>query len=223
MAERPDGGCCSRRAFLSDDDDRARLDDAVASLTDDDWRFRDRAWAPKGYLGWTDARTSPTFAPGVQGAHLPEPARVRRRYRLRPAQQGGRTRGQAADHETRCVLATSIACTRNGSPPTRRRSVLKTTITEYDRRGWGEAARPALVLHRRAGRPCRIDRSGSPTPPNSPNCSGRACDEARRDVPAARGISADRRPPGDQRIVVRLALIAELLSGSLLLRRIVVR
>lgn len=28
---RPDDGCCSHGAFLSDDDDRARLDDAVKS------------------------------------------------------------------------------------------------------------------------------------------------------------------------------------------------
>ena len=27
---RPDDGCCSHGAFLSDDDDRARLDDAVS-------------------------------------------------------------------------------------------------------------------------------------------------------------------------------------------------
>ena len=29
---RPDDGCCSHGAFLSDDDDRARLDDAVQRL-----------------------------------------------------------------------------------------------------------------------------------------------------------------------------------------------
>ena len=41
VAGRPDDGCCSHGAFLSDDDDRARLDDAVKKLTDDDWQFRE--------------------------------------------------------------------------------------------------------------------------------------------------------------------------------------
>ncbi len=47
---RPDDGCCSHGAFLSDDDDRARLDDAVAKLTDDDWQFREKGLGRKGYL-----------------------------------------------------------------------------------------------------------------------------------------------------------------------------
>jgi hypothetical protein len=42
VEDRPDDGCCSHGAFLSDDDDRARLDDAVAKLSDDDWQFRDK-------------------------------------------------------------------------------------------------------------------------------------------------------------------------------------
>src|SRR6476620_3684242 len=47
---RPDGGCWSHGAFMSDDDDIARLDDAVTKLTDDDWQFRDKGLGRKGYL-----------------------------------------------------------------------------------------------------------------------------------------------------------------------------
>ena len=50
VAGRPDDGCCSHGAFLSDDDDRARLDDAVRQLTDDDWQFREKGLGRKGYL-----------------------------------------------------------------------------------------------------------------------------------------------------------------------------
>src|ERR1700743_3623296 len=50
VEDRPDDGCCSHGAFLSDDADRARLDDAVAKLTDDDWQFRDKGLGRKGYL-----------------------------------------------------------------------------------------------------------------------------------------------------------------------------
>ena len=47
---RPDDGCCSHGAFLSDDDDRALLDDAVKTLTDEDWQFRSKGLGRKGYL-----------------------------------------------------------------------------------------------------------------------------------------------------------------------------
>ena len=50
VAGRPDDGCCSHGAFMSDDDDVARLDDAVKQLTDDDWQFRDKGLGRKGYL-----------------------------------------------------------------------------------------------------------------------------------------------------------------------------
>src|SRR6201996_1648125 len=47
---RPNDGCCSHGAFLSDDDDRARLDDAVTKLTDADWQFREKGLSRKSYL-----------------------------------------------------------------------------------------------------------------------------------------------------------------------------
>jgi hypothetical protein len=50
VAGRPDDGCCSHGAFLSDDDDRANLDAAVEKLTDEDWQFRSKGMGRKGYL-----------------------------------------------------------------------------------------------------------------------------------------------------------------------------
>jgi len=47
---RPDDGCCSHGAFLSDKDDRTRLDAAVKMLTDEDWQFREKGLGRKGYL-----------------------------------------------------------------------------------------------------------------------------------------------------------------------------
>ncbi|MCH9733612.1 MAG: hypothetical protein K0U78_03530, partial [Actinomycetia bacterium] len=47
---RPDDGCCSHGAFLSDDDDRAQLDDAVKLLTAEDWQYRKKGLGKKGYL-----------------------------------------------------------------------------------------------------------------------------------------------------------------------------
>lgn len=60
---RPDDGCCSHGAFLSDDDDRAKLDDAVKLLTDADWRFRSRAWARRATWSGTNTTTNPRFGP----------------------------------------------------------------------------------------------------------------------------------------------------------------
>ena len=50
VEDRPDDGCCSHGAFMSDDDDVAKLDDAVKQLTDEDWQFRDKGLGRKGYL-----------------------------------------------------------------------------------------------------------------------------------------------------------------------------
>ena len=95
---RPDDGCCSHGAFLSDDDDRAHLDDAVKQLTDDDWQFRDKGLGRKGYLEMDEYDDKPEPAdPKVQGRlHLPEPPGFRRRHRLRAAQQGAQARCRAA-------------------------------------------------------------------------------------------------------------------------------
>ena len=86
---RPDDGCCSHGAFLSDDDDRARLDDAVSKLTDEDWQFREKGLGRKGYLELDEHEGEQQLPhPQTQGrVHLLEPARIPRRPGLCAAHQ----------------------------------------------------------------------------------------------------------------------------------------
>ena len=140
VAGRPDDGCCSHGAFLSDDDDRANLDDAVKTLTAEDWQFRDKGLGPKGYLELDEYDDKPSLRTRkYKGACI---------FLNRPGFAGG----------IGCVLH-SKALKLGVEPMTMkpevcwqlpiRRSqewvtrpdgsdILKTTITEYDRRGWGE-------------------------------------------------------------------------------------
>ena len=136
---RPFDGCCSHGAFLSDDDDRARLDDAARQLTDDDWQFRDKGLGPKGYLEPDEHEGEKMFRTRKhKGACI---------FLNRPGFPAG----------SGCALHTKAI--KLGVPPLTmkpevcwqlpiRRSqewvtrpdgteILKSTITEYDRRGWG--------------------------------------------------------------------------------------
>ena len=67
---RPDDGCCSHGAFMSDDDDIARLDDAVTKLTDDDWQFRDKGLGRKGYLEMDEYDGKPNYC-GPESTRAP--------------------------------------------------------------------------------------------------------------------------------------------------------
>ena len=134
VAGRPDDGCCSHGAFLSDDDDRARLDDAVKQLTDEDWQFREKGLGRKGYLEMDEYDGKPNLRTRkYKGACvLPEPTRIPRRHRMRSAQQGAQAGRRAVDDEARCVLAaahsphsgvggrgpTAPRCSRRGSRST---------------------------------------------------------------------------------------------------------
>ena len=51
VENRPDDGCCSHGAFMSDDDDVARLDDAVKQLTAEDWTVPRKGPRPQGLPG----------------------------------------------------------------------------------------------------------------------------------------------------------------------------
>lgn len=140
IAGRPDDGCCSHGAFLSDDDDRAKLDAAVRHLTPEDWQLMPKGLGKKGYLEEDDLED--------------EPALRTRRYKgaciflNRPGFAGG----------IGCALH-KMALRRGIEPlevkpdvcwqlPIRRTQdwverpdgteVLRTVVTEYDRRGWGE-------------------------------------------------------------------------------------
>jgi len=140
VAGRPDDGCCSHGAYLSDDDDRARLDATVVELTDEDWQLRGEGLGPDGYLESDE----------LDGG---EPSLRTRRV------------AQACVFLNRPGFAGGIGCAlhrmalRTGRPPMEvkpdvcwqlpiRRThdwvtlpdgeqQLQTTIGEYDRRGWG--------------------------------------------------------------------------------------
>jgi hypothetical protein len=137
---RPDDGCCSHGAFLTDEDDLERLNASVKLLTPEDWQFMTQGLGKKGYLEEDELEK--------------EPALRTRRYRgaciflNRPGFEAG----------IGCALH-SMALRRGIEPlevkpdvcwqlPIRRtqewverpdgEQILRTTITEYDRRGWGE-------------------------------------------------------------------------------------
>jgi hypothetical protein len=136
---RPNDGCCSHGAFLCDDDDRARLDDAVKTLTAEDWQFREKGLGPKGYLEKDTLDDEPSLRTRkYKGACI---------FLNRPGFAGGIG---CALHTKALQLGVEPLTMKPDvcwQLPIRRfqewitrpdgSEVLKTTITEYDRRGWG--------------------------------------------------------------------------------------
>ena len=145
IAGRPDDGCCSHGAFLSDDEDREKLDAAVKLLTPQDWQFSKKGLKKAG-------KKHPGY---LEDDELEDEPAVRTRrhdgaciFLNRPGFAGG----------AGCAL--HIMALRKGLEPLTvkpdvcwqlpiRRTqewadrpdgtqVLRTVITEYDRRGWGE-------------------------------------------------------------------------------------
>ncbi|TVY02578.1 hypothetical protein FPV58_11335 [Mycolicibacterium porcinum] len=137
---RPDDGCCSHGAFLSDDDDRARLDDAVKQLTDEDWQFREKGLGRKGYLEDDEYDGKPNLRTRkYKGACI---------FLNRPDFPGGIG---CALHSKALKLGVEPLTMKPDvcwQLPIRRSQewitrpddtqILRTVITEYDRRGWGE-------------------------------------------------------------------------------------
>ena len=137
---RPDDGCCSHGAFLTDDDDRAQLDDAVKKLTDEDWQFREKGLGRKGYLerdeydgekSWRTRKykdaciflNRPGFVGGI-GCALHIKAL---KLGVEPLTMKPEVCWQLPIRRTEKWVKRP-----DGS------KILKTTITEYDRRAWGE-------------------------------------------------------------------------------------
>lgn len=127
----------------------------MKKLTDEDWQFRDRGLGKKGQRVRGPAQHAD---PKYKGACI---------FLNRPGFEGG----------IGCALHSKALSNLGVEPwtmkpevcwqlPVRRTQewvkrpdgseILKTTISEYDRRGWGEGGeRPALVLLWRPGGPCR--------------------------------------------------------------------
>ncbi|GAA1460516.1 hypothetical protein [Williamsia maris] len=141
---REDDGCCSHGAYLSDDDDRKRLERGMKMLTPDDWQFYDKGTGrdplgKRGYLEEDELDDEPAVKTRKhKGACI---------FLNRPGFAGG----------AGCALH-SMALRKGLEPltvkpdvcwqlPVRREQtwverpdgseILKTTITEFDRRGWG--------------------------------------------------------------------------------------
>ena len=149
---RPDDGCCSHGAFLSDKDDRKRLDAAVKMLTDEDWQFRDKGLGRKGYLEMDEYDDKPNLRTRkYKGACI---------FLNRPGFAGGigcalhskalKLGRRAADDEARRVLAAADPAhpgvgdpaRRHGDPQDHHHRVRPARLGRGRRR-------PALVLHRR--------------------------------------------------------------------------
>ena len=61
IAGRPDDGCCSHGAFLSDQEDLERLNASVKLLTPEDWQFMDTGLGEKGYIEEDDLDDEPAL------------------------------------------------------------------------------------------------------------------------------------------------------------------
>ena len=117
---RPSDGCCSHGAFLSDDDDRARLDDAASHLTDDDWQFRDKGLGK--YKGACIFLNRPGFPAGAGCALHTKAIKL-----------------GVPPLTMKPEVCWQLPIRRSQEWVTRPdgTEILKSTVTEYDRRGWG--------------------------------------------------------------------------------------
>ncbi|WP_328388823.1 hypothetical protein [Nocardia sp. NBC_00416] len=145
LADEPDAGCCTHGAFLSDDDDRKRLRKAVKLLTPQEWQLMDRARDKKGNI------TRKTY---LETDELDsEPAERTRRvdgaciFLNRPDFPGGAGCALHIMAVHRGVEPLTVKPDVCWQLPIRRTQewidrpdgvrILRTVITEYDRRGWG--------------------------------------------------------------------------------------
>ena len=140
VAGRPDDGCCSHGAFLSDDDDRAKLDRSVALLTEEDWQFFEKGHGKKGYTEVDDLE-------GEQAVRT-------RKYKdaciflNRPGFAGGigcalhrmalRTGVEPLTVKPDVCWQLPVRRTQDWVTRPDGVEILQTVVGEYDRRGWGE-------------------------------------------------------------------------------------
>lgn len=140
VADRPDDGCCSHGAFLCDDEDREKLDNAVRMLTPDDWQFMEKGLGKKGYLEEDDLEDEPALRTRkYKGACI---------FLNRPGHPGGigcalhqmalRKGIEPLEVKPEVCWQLPIRRTQEWVDRPDGEQILETTITEYDRRGWGE-------------------------------------------------------------------------------------
>ncbi|MGK2884841.1 MAG: hypothetical protein ACSLE8_08685 [Rhodococcus sp. (in: high G+C Gram-positive bacteria)] len=140
VAGRPDDGCCSHGAFLSDDDDKKKLDASVKMLTAEDWQLMPKGLGKKGYVEYDDLDDEQSLRTRrYKGACI---------FQNRPGFAGGigcalhsmALRKGIEPLEVKPDVCWQLPIRRTQDWVTRPdgTEILKTTIGEYDRRGWGE-------------------------------------------------------------------------------------
>ncbi|MGB3698937.1 MAG: hypothetical protein WBA05_16035 [Gordonia sp. (in: high G+C Gram-positive bacteria)] len=146
IAGRASDGCCTHGAYLTDEEDRDKLAAGVAMLTPDDWQFfelgsADDPLAPGGYL---EEATDLDDEPALK-TRLHEGACIFLNRPGFPAGQGCSLHSMALRKGLEPLTVKPEVC---WQLPMRREQewvtrpdgteILKTTLTEFDRRGWGE-------------------------------------------------------------------------------------
>ncbi|MEJ7770341.1 MAG: hypothetical protein WKF51_00460 [Geodermatophilaceae bacterium] len=139
IKERPDDGCCSHGAFFTDQDDRDRVKSFVEQLTPEDWQYHKRGqkrWTEQDSVGEDEDRLRTRT---VDGACI---------FHNRPGFAGGQgcalhglaLRTGRHPLETKPDVCWQLPIRREQDwvdrPDTTR--VLVSTLTEFDRRGWGD-------------------------------------------------------------------------------------
>lgn len=135
LRTRPDDGCCSHGAFFSDKADEKRVRKMAKELTKEDWQLR-REGRDNGITEEDDGRTrTRTF----DGACI---------FLNRPGFSGGagcalhrmawRTERHPLETKPDVCWQLPILRTQEWEERLDETKVLVTTITEFDRRGWGE-------------------------------------------------------------------------------------
>lgn len=145
VAGMPDAGCCTHGAFLSDDDDRKRLKKAVKKLTPEDWQLMDEARnadgeiTKDGYLEWDELDEGP-----AQRTRRHDDACI---FLNRPGFAAGpgcalhtmALRRDIEPHTVKPDVCWQLPIRRTQEWVERSDGVqiLRTVITEFDRRAWG--------------------------------------------------------------------------------------
>ncbi|GAA4664290.1 hypothetical protein [Gordonia humi] len=146
VAGRESDGCCTHGAYLTDEEDRDRLAAGVAMLTPDDWQFHPEGSAddPLGPGGYLEENEDLDGEPALK-TRLHDGACIFLNRPRFPAGQGCSLHSTALRRGLEPLTVKPEVC---WQLPMRREQdwvdrpdgtqILKTTLTEFDRRGWGE-------------------------------------------------------------------------------------
>ena len=159
-AENPDVGCCTHGAFLTDDDDRATLRNVAEKLTAEDWQNRPAEmdeWEAKGrpqektgdgiepWLEWDELENDEGDMEPALKTVTTNGACIFANREGFPAGRGCALHAWALRNDVELTAAKPEVC---WQVPLRRLEdwetrpdgveMLRTTVTEYNRRGWGD-------------------------------------------------------------------------------------